>query len=105
MKNQDLAKTGIGTPYYISPEIWKNQGYNEKADIYSLGCLVYEMCCLRRVYEGRDMKDLSRNVLRGQYRQIPQYYSVDLQNIVYKMLSQDPTKRPSVADILDMPQI
>ena len=83
---QDLASTGIGTPYYISPEMWRNQKYNEKTDIFSLGCLIYEMCMLKHPFDGKDMKDLSKNVLKNIYTPISEFYSVDLRQLIYKMM-------------------
>ena len=40
------AKTVVGTPYYLSPEIIKSEPYSFKSDIWSLGVLLYEMCAL-----------------------------------------------------------
>lgn len=42
----DFTKTQTGTPYYASPEVWREEPYNYKIDIWSLGCVVYEMCML-----------------------------------------------------------
>ena len=39
----ELAKTACGTPYYMSPEICDNQPYNAKSDVWSMGCLLYEV--------------------------------------------------------------
>jgi len=39
----DLARTQIGTPYYLAPEIWNNKVYNYKCDIFSLGVVMYEL--------------------------------------------------------------
>ena len=44
----ELAKTACGTPYYMSPEICDNQPYNAKSDVWSMGCLLYEVARLRR---------------------------------------------------------
>ena len=42
----DFAQTCIGTPYYMSPEIFKNKPYNHKSDIWALGCVLYECATL-----------------------------------------------------------
>ena len=39
-----MLSTQTGTPYYASPEVWKDKPYNQKSDIWSLGCVLYEMC-------------------------------------------------------------
>ncbi|CAN0302075.1 unnamed protein product, partial [Ectocarpus sp. 4 AP-2014] len=52
----DLARTAIGTPYYMSPEICQEKRYNHKSDMWSLGCVLYEMTCLRHAFEGNNMR-------------------------------------------------
>jgi NIMA (never in mitosis gene a)-related kinase len=42
-----LLYTQTGTPYYASPEVWKDQPYDSKSDIWSLGCVLYEVCTLK----------------------------------------------------------
>lgn len=97
----DMAKTSIGTPYYISPEIWRQAPYNEKTDVFSLGCLIYEMCAFKHPFEGRDIKDLAKNVLRGRYAPLPEFYSSELRKMVAALMLQSPDKRPSVAQLLE----
>lgn len=46
----DLAKTSLGTPYYISPEICQGKPYNNKSDVWMLGCVLYELCTLERAF-------------------------------------------------------
>lgn len=98
-----LASTRIGTPYYMSPEIWKNRPYNKKSDIWSLGCLLYEFSTLRHPFDGRDERSLGEKVLRGQYVPIAPHYSAELHNMIKKCLQVDPTRRPSINDILEHP--
>ena len=54
--NGDLAKTKAGSPLYVCPEVWnKEEGYNEKCDIWSLGVVAFELCCLKVPYEANSI--------------------------------------------------
>ncbi|XP_041662435.1 serine/threonine-protein kinase Nek5-like isoform X2 [Cheilinus undulatus] len=59
----ELARTCVGTPYYLSPEICENRPYNNKTDIWSLGCVLYELCTLRHPVNPRDRPSVT-SVLR-----------------------------------------
>eukprot|EP00960_Hanusia_phi_P066356 766383-Hanusia_phi.AAC.3 len=63
----EMAKTVIGTPYYMSPELFRNQPYSFKSDIWSLGCVLYEIVSLRHAFEARDMNSLVQKILRASY--------------------------------------
>jgi len=51
-----VAKTQIGTPYYLSPEICQEKAYAWPSDIWSMGCILYEMCCLRVPFDAADLR-------------------------------------------------
>ncbi len=70
----ELAKTAIGTPYYLSPEICREQRYNNKSDVWSLGCILYEMTAMKRPFEGSDIRQLVMRILRGAVPPIPRGY-------------------------------
>ena len=72
---EGLCVTQTGTPYYASPEVWKDQPYDEKSDIWSLGCVLYEFICLKVPFKGEDMEALYKKVTRGIYSRIPSEYS------------------------------
>ena len=95
-----LANTQTGTPYYCSPEIWKEKSYDYKSDIWSLGCIIYEICSLRPPFRGTSLKGLMNNVLNGHYLPIPSIYSDDLSLLISKMLVIDPNKRLSANELL-----
>ena len=58
---EKLLRTQTGTPYYASPEVWMNKPYSFKSDLWSIGCVIYEMCELRTPFNGKDMDDLFVN--------------------------------------------
>ena len=58
-----MAYTQIGTPYYASPEIWKDTPYDSKTDIWSIGCIVYEMCALKPPFRGTSLINLAENIV------------------------------------------
>jgi len=96
-----MAYTQTGTPYYASPEIWLDQPYDYKSDIWSLGCILYELCELKPPFRGTSLKNLCINIQKGIYNPIPSYYSDDMRNIISMMLQKDPNKRPTTDEILN----
>lgn len=50
---REFASTCIGTPYYMSPEIFKNHPYNDKSDVWALGCLLYELLTLKHAFDAQ----------------------------------------------------
>jgi len=65
------AKTMVGTPYYISPEIVQNKPYSLATDIWSLGVILYEMCALKPPFDGKSLSFLCMKIVKGRYRDIP----------------------------------
>lgn len=60
-----LLYTQTGTPYYASPEVWKDQPYDNKSDLWSLGCVLYEMASLKPPFRAENMEGLYKKVIRG----------------------------------------
>ena len=81
-----LLYTQTGTPYYASPEVWRDQPYDMKSDIWSLGCVLYESITLRPPFRADDMAGLYRKVLRGQYSRIPDHFSSELGEVCKAMI-------------------
>uniref|UniRef100_A0A665SX27 non-specific serine/threonine protein kinase n=1 Tax=Echeneis naucrates TaxID=173247 RepID=A0A665SX27_ECHNA len=99
----ELARTCIGTPYYLSPEICENKPYNNKSDIWALGCVLYEMCTLKHAFEAGNMKNLVLKIIRGSYPPVSVHYSQDLRSLLAQLFKRNPRERPSVGSILDRP--
>ncbi|KAJ1634820.1 kinase-like domain-containing protein, partial [Pavlovales sp. CCMP2436] len=102
---RELARTACGTPYYMSPEICDGKPYNDKSDVWSLGCLLYEMLTLKCPFDARDMRGLVIKILRGAYPPLPATYSSAVHDLVGQLLRRSPLQRPSVNDILRMPMM
>ena len=90
-----LLYTQTGTPYYASPEVWKDKPYDAKSDIWSLGCVLYEAAALHPPFRANDMKGLFQKVIAGKYPEIPKSYSGELMGLVKSLLQQNPALRPS----------
>jgi serine/threonine protein kinase len=79
----------------------KEKPYNQKSDIWSLGCILYEMTTLRHAFDATSMKGLIVKILRGQYPAISNHYSKGLRSIVKEILNKDSKARPSIKRILE----
>jgi serine/threonine protein kinase len=96
-----LLYTQTGTPYYASPEVWQDKPYDSKSDIWSCGCVIYELATLKPPFRAQDLEGLFHKVIKGVYSKLPSHYSVDLNNIIKLMLQTDPNKRPSCDELLE----
>ena len=101
----EKAKTVVGTPYYLSPEIIENKPYNFKSDVWSMGVLLYQLCTLKPPFDASSIHFLALKIVRGAYPPIPPHFTKDLKTLVAQMLSIDPMKRPTFSKILRMPFI
>jgi NIMA (never in mitosis gene a)-related kinase len=86
-----IAKMGVlqtqtGTPYYASPEVWQDKPYDKKSDIWSLGCVLYELTTLNPPFTAKDMQGLYNRVLKGVYPKIPSHFSSDLSAMIKALL-------------------
>ena len=99
--NKGLGYTQTGTPYYASPEVWKDQPYDIKSDIWSLGCVTFEMLALRPPFRAENMDKLYNKVIKGQYSKISDRYSDDIKEIIKLLLKVNPKERPNCTQILN----
>lgn len=78
----DFANTVVGTPYYLSPEMCEEKPYNEKTDVWALGCLIYELCTGRHPFEGNSQAALALKIVVGKYAPLPAHYSKSMSWLV-----------------------
>ncbi|XP_028926487.1 serine/threonine-protein kinase Nek11 isoform X3 [Ornithorhynchus anatinus] len=105
MGSCDLATTFTGTPYYMSPEALKHQGYDTKSDIWSLACILYEMCCINHAFTGHSFLSIVYKIVEGETPSLPGRYPRELNEIMQSMLNKNPSSRPSAREILKSPYI
>ena len=97
----DFCKTPLGTPYFLSPEICSGKTYDYKSDVWMLGCVLYELMTLKRPFDGDNLPNLMRNILRKEIKDLPKNYSNNLKWLVKKLLSKNDRDRPYIKDILN----
>ena len=103
LNQTNFAKTFIGTPYYLSPELCSEKPYNDKSDIWAIGCILYELCTYKHPFNAKSQGALILRILNSNPERINQYYSRDLQKMIDLLLDKNYVLRPSCADILQMP--
>ncbi|NXP38419.1 NEK5 kinase, partial [Leiothrix lutea] len=114
----EFAHTCVGTPYYLSPEICENRPYNNKTDIWSLGCVLYELCALKHPvtiltvlyllfslikFQGNSLHELVLKICRGRFPPVSPNYSYDLRILISQLFKISPRDRPSISSILRKP--
>lgn len=103
---QACARTKIGTPFYLSPEVCQEKPYAWPSDIWSMGCILYELCALKVPFDGgNSMVVLVQSICRGTPSPIPDCYSEFPRQLCNEMLNKIPTRRPSASAILGRPRI
>ncbi|XP_065093759.1 serine/threonine-protein kinase Nek8 [Ochlerotatus camptorhynchus] len=100
MSTRIHAQTVLGTPYYFSPEMCEGKEYDEKSDIWALGCIVGEMACFKKAFSASNLSELVSKIMTAKYIPIPEGYSDTLKHVLSLMLQIDPQDRPSAAEIL-----
>ena len=95
-KTFEKAKTMVGTPYYISPEIIEGKSYSLATDIWSIGVVLYELCALKPPFNAESLHYLALKIVKGQYTPIPSHYSKDMKDLIAKLLQVDPRRRPTI---------
>ena len=98
----ETAESFCGTVHYIAPEMWQRMPYSRKADMWSLGILLYETLTVMKPFRGTGRSEIMGNIMSGNYDALPRSTAPELKQIVAKLLNVDPNKRPTTSELLDM---
>eukprot|EP00929_Paragymnodinium_shiwhaense_P099625 TRINITY_DN6137_c0_g1_i1.p1 TRINITY_DN6137_c0_g1~~TRINITY_DN6137_c0_g1_i1.p1 ORF type:complete len:808 (-),score=200.63 TRINITY_DN6137_c0_g1_i1:86-2509(-) len=101
----DLARTQIGTPFYMSPELINNKPYSYKSDVWGVGCVLYEIVNGQRAFDAQSLNGLALKIIKGQYTPITSACSSAVKNLIKSMLSKNPAHRPTLKEILHLTHI
>eukprot|EP00922_Rhytidocystis_sp_ex-Travisia-forbesii_P025560 GHVS01037522.1.p1 GENE.GHVS01037522.1~~GHVS01037522.1.p1 ORF type:complete len:573 (+),score=128.16 GHVS01037522.1:311-2029(+) len=107
---EGVAHTFVGTPHYMSPEVVKGSkaGYGNAADIWSLGCVIYELCTFKTPYHHAYPITVLMEAVADN-KPVPSippgYYSKELIALIDRMLQKDPKKRPTTQELLKAPLV
>ena len=100
------ARTFIGTPIFMSPEMFRHAPYGHKADMWALGCILYEMMALAEPFRAKSMKGLARQVQHGTPARLPDQYGKHTRDVAYDLLRKNPDERPSARELIrDRPRL
>lgn len=98
----DVGSSFCGTPYYLAPELWERKRYSKKADMWSLGVILYELLTLRRPFKGPSQREIMQQVLHGKYDPFRCEVSDSMKAILDPLLSKNPADRPNTDQLLAM---
>ncbi|ROT68230.1 putative serine/threonine-protein kinase Nek8-like [Penaeus vannamei] len=105
LSSKSKAHTVVGTPCYLSPELCQEKPYNQKSDIWALGCVLYEMLTLKRAFEAETIPALIMKIMRGIFAPIHPRYSAEMRSLVHLLLHMDPAQRPNIHQVISQPLI
>ncbi|KAI1815601.1 kinase-like protein [Poronia punctata] len=105
IQSHDFASTYVGTPFYMSPEICAAERYTLKSDIWSLGCVIYELCAKEPPFNAKTHFQLVQKIKEGKVAPLPPVYSAELMAVIKDCLRVNPDMRPDTASLLNLPVV
>ena len=100
------AQTQVGTPYYMSPEIFRRERYGPGSDVWALGCILYELMLLHPPFEAPTMHALREKIFGGNVRVAPPaLYTDDLRRLTRMLMHVQPRARPTLRSVLAEPRV
>ena len=89
----------------MSPEICAAERYGPHSDIWSLGCIIYELCKQNPPFDAKTHYQLVQKIKQGRVDPLPEVYSPELQSFIRSCLNVNPLRRPDTWTLIQMPVI
>nr|XP_023695324.1 serine/threonine-protein kinase Nek4-like isoform X1 [Paramormyrops kingsleyae]XP_023695325.1 serine/threonine-protein kinase Nek4-like isoform X1 [Paramormyrops kingsleyae]XP_023695326.1 serine/threonine-protein kinase Nek4-like isoform X1 [Paramormyrops kingsleyae] len=99
-RKDEYAKTKLGMPIYIAPEVWKDKCFDNKSDIWALGCVLYELCTLEFAFSLQENLLFMFELWNRPTPHLSENFSSELRHLLDELLHKDPAHRPSIDGIL-----
>ncbi|KAI9844079.1 MAG: G2-specific serine/threonine protein kinase [Sclerophora amabilis] len=103
LQAHDFASTYVGTPFYMSPEVCAAERYGHYSDVWSLGCIMYELCMKEPPFNAKTHVGLIQKIKEGRIAPLPNIYSVELQDVIKSCLKVNPNQRPDTTQLVNLP--
>jgi len=100
-----LTETNVGTPYFMSPEVVRGEPYGEKADVWAIGVILYEMTFLWKPFDGNSIQEVFDKIRDDPIDLSIRPIDTDIEMLLHTLLNKDPSKRPDINDIAEIPSI
>ena len=101
----EMAKSSVGTPYFMSPELCRGESYGTKTDIWALGCVLYEMITLKKPFDDKEIGGLTDKIMNRDPDPVPPDTDLNLQTLCVTMLRKDPARRPTAWELANNPEL
>lgn len=96
----DSIMSSVGTVQFAAPEVLKQDVYTEKADVFSMGSVLWELWTRRRIFKGVPQVDVYRAVIAGEMPPLPSGCDSTYARLVRACWHADPAQRPSFEDMI-----
>lgn len=96
-----MMQSSVGTMQYSCPEVIQHHQYDSKADIWSLGCILYQIAVLSAPFEAKSLLALAKKIVEGKYAPISGYSSL-ISQVVSRCLSVDMEARPDINGVTQL---
>jgi NIMA (never in mitosis gene a)-related kinase 8 len=100
MNTKVHAQTILGTPYYFSPEMCEGKEYDEKSDVWAMGCVLGEMCSRQKTFMATNLSELVKKIMSADFNPLPDGYSEQLKYLLKVLLQINPKDRPTAKEVL-----
>ena len=91
-----LTETNVGTPYFMAPEVVRGELYGEKADVWAIGVILYEITFLRKPFDGKNFKEVFEKIRDEPCDLSGREIETDIEMLLFTILDKDPCRRPCI---------